>query len=76
MKVKILKDDEHLGLKKGEIYKAERYQYDPQEKVTLLAREPDGYDPECNQYIESDIAFLINEEWMVVNNGKYESLNK
>lgn len=52
MKVRILETNERLGIKKGEIYKAVRYWLDPTEKVTLLKRIPDGYNPECNQYIE------------------------
>lgn len=71
MKVKILETDERLGVIAGEIYEAERYRYDPQEKVTLLSREPDGYDPECNQYIVGDIAILMQDKWMVVEGGTY-----
>ena len=70
MRVKILEDDERLGVKHGEIYQAERYRYDPQEKVSLLSREDDGYDPKCNQYID-EVAFWIRGEWMVVRDGKY-----
>lgn len=70
MKVKILKTDERLGISEGEIYAARRYRHDPQEKVELLSREPDGYDPMCNQYIDS-VAHLINGQWMVVEDGKY-----
>ena len=51
MRVKILKTDKRLGIKKGEIYKVKRYWLDPQEKVTLLSRETDDYNPKCNQYI-------------------------
>ena len=50
MYVKIKQTDERLGVVEGEIYKAERYQWDPCEKVSLLARVPDGYDPCANQY--------------------------
>lgn len=50
MKVRILKTDERLGIKAGEIYKAYRYRYDP-EKVVLDSRVPDGYDPMCTQYL-------------------------
>lgn len=60
MKVKILKDDERLGVKAGEVYEAEPYWLDPSEKVSLLSRIPDGYEPECNQYREA-VEILPNE---------------
>lgn len=50
MKVRIKKSDSRLGVTAGEVYKAGPYWLDPSGKVTLLARIPDGYDPECNQY--------------------------
>lgn len=49
-KVRIKKTDDRFGLKAGDIYWAERYCLDPQHKVSLLERIPDGFDPECNQY--------------------------
>ena len=52
MRVKVLKTDNGLGIKAGEIYESEPYRLDPSEKVTLLSRIPDGYDPMCNQYRE------------------------
>ena len=51
MKVEILKTDERLGIKEGEVYKAVRYALDSS-KVSLLERIPDGYEPECNQYLD------------------------
>ena len=58
-------------IKEGEVYEARRYQLDPQEKVTLIGREPDGYDPECNQYI-NEVAFWMQGKWMMVtDNGQY-----
>jgi len=50
MRVKILKDCEHTGIKTGEIYEAEPYQLDPSSKVILLERVPDGFDPCCTEY--------------------------
>lgn len=50
MQVLILKTDNRLGIKENEIYEAEPYWLDPTEKVTLLKRIPDGYNPMCNQY--------------------------
>lgn len=47
--VEILHDDDRLGVKAGEQYQAVRYRYDD-EKLTLVSRVPDGYDPCCNMY--------------------------
>ena len=52
VRVEILETQERLGIRAGEIYEATPYWLDPQEKVTLLSRVPDGFDPECNQYID------------------------
>ncbi|MBA7556406.1 hypothetical protein ES705_49114 [subsurface metagenome] len=52
MIVQLLEDDPRFKLKKGEIFEAQVYQLDP-EKITLLKRLSDGFDPECNQYRES-----------------------
>lgn len=63
MIVEILKDDPRLGIKKGQIYEAERYWLDPYSKVTLLqrltkrSRKPVGGDPSCNQY-RSEVKIL------------------
>lgn len=70
MRVKNLETDDRLGISAGEIYQAKRYKYDPQEKVSLLSREPDGYDPECNQYIHN-VAFWMQGQWMVVRDNQY-----
>lgn len=70
MRVKVLKTDDRLGVTAGEVYQAKRYKYDPQEKVSLLSREPDGYDPECNQYIDN-VAFWMQGQWMVVRDNQY-----
>ena len=51
MKVKILKDCKHTGIKKGEIYEAKRYWLDPNSKLELLSRIPDGKDPSCAEYL-------------------------
>ena len=70
MKVKILETDDRLGIKKGEVYEAERYKYDPQEKVSLLSRVADGHNPMCNQYLSS-VAFWMQNRWMVIEDGRY-----
>jgi len=46
----IKESDKRLGVKKGEIYAAERYHLDPHEKCKLLYRLPDMHEPMCNQY--------------------------
>lgn len=60
MKVRILKDDSKFNLKAGDIFKAERF-YDP-EKVVLLERESDGYDPECTIYKEN-IEYIFDDKY-------------
>ena len=49
--VRIKRGDDRIGTKKGEVYKAVRYWLDPMGKVTLLERVPDGFNPNCNEYI-------------------------
>lgn len=49
IQVRILKTDDHIGVTEGEVYEATSYWLDP-DKVTLLARVPDGWNPECNEY--------------------------
>lgn len=57
MIVEILKSDERIGIKRGQIYEAERYWLDPNDKVTLLRRhtkkdrKPIGKSPDCNEYL-------------------------
>jgi len=48
--VTILEDCPRTGIKKDEQYIAKVYWLDPQEKVTLLERIPDGWKPDCNEY--------------------------
>ena len=62
MIVEILKSDDRLGVKKGQIYKAKIYLLDP-DKVTLLRRltkkdrKPVGKEPMVNQYL-SEVSVL------------------
>lgn len=42
-------DDERMGLKAGDILVCVPYWLDPA-KLTVLRRESDGWDPECNVY--------------------------
>lgn len=70
MKVKILRTDERLGVKAGEVYEAKRYKYAPTEKMELIGREGDGYNPQCNQYM-SELAFWMQGKWMVLDGTKY-----
>ena len=75
MQVKIIETDERLGVKEGEIYEAKRYRFDPHEKVELIGRIPDGYDPMCTQYIEG-VLHLIHGVWHKVECGRYVPLSK
>jgi hypothetical protein len=69
----ILTTDKRLGVKAGEVYEARRYQYDPHEKYSLIARIPDGYDPSCNQYIDC-VATKVRGVWCRVVNGAFEEI--
>lgn len=56
-RVRVKADDSRLGLSADEVYMAQRYRLDPGSKVSLLSRESDGWDPECNQY-HHEVEFL------------------
>ena len=74
MQIMILTTDKRLGVKAGEIYEAKRYQYDPHEKYSLIARIPDGYDPSCNQYIDG-VATKVRGVWCRVGeSGAFEEI--
>ena len=60
MKVKIKEDDEFLKIKAGDIFQAESYD---DCKVSLIKRESDEFDPECNQYIH-DVLFFVKGKWV------------
>lgn len=60
MYVKILKTCEHVGVTKGEIYEAEYADYD-EDKVMLLSRLGDNWDPQCSQYL-SNVKILKNKK--------------
>lgn len=62
MVVEVLTNDDRLGVKAGEQYRAISYWLEPGAKVSLLGRIPDGYDPECNQYVH-DVNFIEWGEW-------------
>lgn len=70
MQVKIINTDDRLGVKAGEIYEAKRYRFDPHEKVELMARVPDGYDPLCTQYLES-VLHMIGGKWHKIEDNRY-----
>jgi hypothetical protein len=47
----LLHDDEHFGLKKGDILICESMHWAwAAEKVAVVRRESDGYEPGCSQY--------------------------
>ena len=45
---RVKQDDPRFGLHKDDVLLCVNYPYDA--KVTVVRREPDGYDPECNVY--------------------------
>ena len=63
-KIRMLKSDERLGFKEGDIYKVERYRFDP-DKLTAIQKVPDdgvyGRDGGFNVYRES-----VGDEWEFV----------
>ena len=65
VEVMILKDDKRIGIMRGEIYKARRYHLDPHEKVSLIERISDGYEPCCNEYIYN-VAIKMQGRWMTI----------
>jgi hypothetical protein len=48
MRMELLVDDDRFGLLAGDVLVCVDYPYDA--KVTVLYREADGHQPECNQY--------------------------
>jgi len=55
--IMIMKNCKQSRVKKGEVYETEPYQYDPNGKVVLLARVPDGYCPDTTEY-NHNVKFL------------------
>jgi len=59
MLVEILVTDKNTGVKKGQIYQAERYFLDPTSKVVLIKRltkkdrKPIRKKPNCTQYLSN-----------------------
>lgn len=60
MRVKLIEDDYDFNLEKGDIFEAEIYDNC---KVSLLKRESDNFDPECNAYIHQ-VLFFVNKKWV------------
>ena len=54
-RLRMLHDDLRFGLAAGDVLVCVPYPYD--EKWTVLRRESDGFDPECNQYV-SDVEWI------------------
>lgn len=46
----LLADDERFGLHAGDVLVCVPYWLDPGDKLTVLRRESDGFDPSCNVY--------------------------
>jgi hypothetical protein len=49
--VRLLADDPRFGLSEGDELLVRLYPYDA--KVTVIRRISDGFDPECNQYMQA-----------------------
>ena len=49
-KYRLIEDEPRFGLSAGDVLLCEPYWLDPDTKLTVLARESDGFDPECNVY--------------------------
>lgn len=54
--VRMKRDDPRFGLDAGDLLLVTRYWLDPN-KVTVIRRVSDGFDPECNQY-SRDVEFV------------------
>ena len=50
MLVKLKADDERFGMKAGDILEVTPYWLDPSDKLTVIRRVSDGFDPRCNVY--------------------------
>jgi len=57
MIVRLKEDDERFKMKKGDVLEVRPYQYDPHEKLTVIRRLSDDFDPCCNVY-RSDVEVL------------------
>lgn len=58
MMVRMREDDKRFKLKKNDLLEVTRYWLDPQ-KLTVIQRVSDGYDPQCNVYT-SQVRFPSN----------------
>ena len=47
---RLLEDDGRMRLSKGDVLLCVPYWLDPAEKLTVVRRESDGFDPQCNVY--------------------------
>ena len=47
---RLLADDPRFGMSEGDVLECEPYWLDPSEKLTVLRRLSDGFDPCCNVY--------------------------
>ncbi len=55
--VRVKGDQPRFGLKTGDVLVVEPWQYDPDEKYTVIRRVADGFDPQCNIY-RADVEYL------------------
>lgn len=47
---RLKEDDERFGLKSGDVLICIPYFYEHDEKLSVIRRESDGFDPDCNVY--------------------------
>lgn len=50
MIVRMKDDDTRMGLKKGDVLEVTPYWLDPADKLTVVRRLSDDFDPSCNVY--------------------------
>jgi hypothetical protein len=50
IRVEMLEDNPEFGLSAGDVLEVEAFAPDPREKVAVLRRVSDGYDPGCTLY--------------------------
>lgn len=58
---RLLLDDPDFGMKAGDVLECRPYRWDP-DKLTVVQRVRDGYDPRCNVY-RSQVRALQDADW-------------
>lgn len=69
MRVRILSNNNRIGVRAGEIYQGTKSEKDA--KMLLLKhREHDGYSPNCTESVRN-LAVEIKKEWHIFKAGKF-----